>query len=154
MLQDLYTTGEDFTVEDLRNTDFLYYVIAVSPESLKILYDNQYEFHKNQAEFTQTISLDIDSSITSNTCKHVLYLAQQLYQFRKIEFYGSDLNLEVAFNGIKSLLMSEFHQKIMFECLFNLPDSPVFDNNIEVPSLYKDNINQDTSKIQQSEMKL
>ena len=51
----LDTDVKEFTIEDLNTTNFLYHTILVAPETLKMLYDVQYEFHKEQVKFTQNI---------------------------------------------------------------------------------------------------
>ena len=82
-------TGQ-FTIEDMKATECLFYTILVSPSTLNILYKNKYEFPKNQAEFTQNISLYVKSEISNDTYKQVIYLAQQLLQFKNIYYEGPE----------------------------------------------------------------
>ena len=69
---------ENFTIQDLRATNCLFYTILVTPKTLEILYENQFEFQKKQAEFTKDICLYINSTISKDIYKHVIYLAKQL----------------------------------------------------------------------------
>ena len=155
IVETLDTDTEQFLIEDLQEADCLFYAIRVSPKTLRILFENTYEFPKHQAEFTQKICLMIDNEISKETCKHLIYLSQQLYQFRKVEFKGVELKFDSIFHGIKSVLKSEFHQKIMFEYTFITKETSASDDIIEVPILYTDNVKlYDYTKIQLPMMKL
>ena len=70
---------------------------------------------KKQAEYTQTVWLHIDDVIEIGTYKHIIYLAQQLHEFKKVRLQGSKSKSTLAFSVIRSVLMSEFEQKFIFE---------------------------------------
>ena len=55
IIRTLFLNSDKFTIEDLSKIDFLYYTIRATPQELKMLYESQYEFPKNQANFTQNV---------------------------------------------------------------------------------------------------
>ena len=155
IIRTLDTDVEQFSIEDLIMTDILYYNILVSPKTLDMLYKNQFEFPKNQAEFTQNIYLFTKDAISNDTCMHLIYLAQQLYKFKMVSFGGPNLNLEFVFKGIMFLLMPEFDQKFMFEYERSATDSAIFDESLDFPSIYIYYIKQyDDTDIQLPKIKL
>ena len=155
IIRTLDTDVEQFSIEDLIMTNILYYDILVSPKTLEMLYENQFEFPKNQAGFTQSIFVYTEDAISNDTCMHLIYLAQQLYKFKMVSFGGPNLNLEFVFKGIMFLLMSEFDQKFMFEYERSTTDSTIFDENLDFSPTYKYYIKQyDDTDIQLPQIKL
>ena len=64
-------------------------------------------------------------------------------------------NFKIYFKGIKFFLMSELHQKIIFEYNGPAVDCEKYEDNNEVPSEYKDDvIDNDYTYIKLPKMKL
>ena len=134
IVRTLDTDSDEFTIENLHTINCLYDTILVTPKTLKMLYENRYEFPKKQAAFTQNIWLYIDDAIENEAYKHLIYLAQQFYQFKTVNFAGPKWNFEIVFNGIKSLLLSKFNEKNMFSYNETRVDSLTSGDNSESQS--------------------
>ena len=145
---------EAFQIKHLDSLDWLYHEICVTLNTLKILYDNKYEFHHKQSAFTSGIWIYYENRSNKNTIDHIIHLMQRFNNIKQIGFTGEYLDLEV-FNSIKCILQSSYSQSLKFHYKQKEENRMDIDELIELPLIYLTSIkNKDYTEIQLPSIKL